>query len=119
MTHEATYTDIITSPPPLWSHHGDKIIVHATNGLGVDSIPTALHAHGMIFNGTNYYDGAVGITQCGIPNGHTLDYEIDTVHNVSTAAVADRERRLTHATAGNILDPRPLLGPVRRRSPCP
>ncbi|WOO80563.1 Iron multicopper oxidase fer1 [Vanrija pseudolonga] len=71
-------------PPPLWSNHGDKIIVHATNGLGVDSIPTALHAHGMIFNGTNYYDGAVGITQCGIPNGYTLDYEIDTVHNQGT-----------------------------------
>jgi iron transport multicopper oxidase len=32
----------------------------------------------MMFNGTNYYDGAVGITQCSIPNGKTMDYYIDT-----------------------------------------
>lgn len=38
----------------------------------------------MFFNGTNYYDGATGVTQCGIPSGQTLDYEIDTSLNHGT-----------------------------------
>jgi iron transport multicopper oxidase len=71
-------------PPILYSTQGDVHLIHATNGLGNDDIPTALHAHGMFFNGTGYFDGAVGITQCGIPNGHTFDYEIDTSLNVRT-----------------------------------
>jgi len=32
----------------------------------------------MFFNGTNYYDGAVGVTQCSIPSEHGMDYIIDT-----------------------------------------
>lgn len=37
----------------------------------------------MYFNGSNYFDGAVGVTQCGIPSGATFDYEVDTSLNVS------------------------------------
>jgi len=37
----------------------------------------------MFFNGTNHFDGAVGVTQCPIPPGATFDYEIDTSLNVS------------------------------------
>lgn len=54
------------------------MIVHATNGLGDSTLGTALHTHGMFFNGTNHFDGAVSTTQCPIPPGQTLDYEIDT-----------------------------------------
>ncbi|EIW71885.1 multi-copper oxidase, partial [Tremella mesenterica DSM 1558] len=64
-------------PPPLIGTQGDVFLIHATNGLG-DGSGTSLHSHGMFFNGTNYYDGAVGITQCSIPPGETLDYHIDT-----------------------------------------
>jgi iron transport multicopper oxidase len=70
-------------PPILFGTQGDIHRIHATNGLGDDKIPTALHAHGMFFNGTNYFDGATGVTQCGIPNGKTFDYDIDTSLNVS------------------------------------
>nr|UNR78498.1 putative laccase [Schizophyllum commune] len=42
--------------------------VHVTNGLDDDT------THGFKQNGTNYYDGTQGITQCGIPPGETLVY---------------------------------------------
>lgn len=31
----------------------------------------------MFLNTTAWYDGAVGVTQCGIPYGQTFSYEID------------------------------------------
>ncbi|KAK4688038.1 iron transport multicopper oxidase, partial [Tremellales sp. Uapishka_1] len=65
-------------PPPLTAVQGEKLIVHTYNGLGDKSIGTALHTHGLFFNGTNHYDGAVMINQCAIPEGETLSYEIDT-----------------------------------------
>ncbi|OWZ32979.1 ferro-O2-oxidoreductase [Cryptococcus neoformans c45] len=65
-------------PPPLLVTQGDTILIHAYNGLNDPNIGTALHTHGISFNGSNYYDGAVGITQCSIPMGETLDYVIDT-----------------------------------------
>ena len=73
-----TLTGAKTSPPPLIGTQGDVFLVHATNGFGDPTLGTALHSHGMFFNGTNYYDGAVGITQCSIPSGRTMDYHIDT-----------------------------------------
>lgn len=71
------------------------IVVHATNGLGDPNIGTALHSHGMFFNGTNYYDGAVGITQCSIPNNWTMDYHIDTSLQASVLLPIQREGSLT------------------------
>ena len=71
-------------PPPIVSHRGDLVIVHATNGLGDPTLGTALHTHGMFFNGTNHYDGAVSTTQCPIPPGQTLDYHIDTSNQQGT-----------------------------------
>ncbi|WRT64797.1 uncharacterized protein IL334_001731 [Kwoniella shivajii] len=65
-------------PPPITATQGDIIRVHVHNGLGDPDVGTALHSHGMMFNNSNWYDGAVGITQCSIPMDHTLDYEIDT-----------------------------------------
>lgn len=61
-------------PPPIFVHQHDQLYVHATNGLG--DVGTALHSHGNFFNGSNYYDGAVGTTQCAIPPGRTLSYHI-------------------------------------------
>ncbi|KAH6570912.1 hypothetical protein BSLG_006164 [Batrachochytrium salamandrivorans] len=52
---------------------GDTLVIHATNHLDV---ATALHAHGLYQNGTNYYDGAGGVTECGIAPGSTYTYNI-------------------------------------------
>ncbi|WVR04611.1 hypothetical protein IAU60_001622 [Kwoniella sp. DSM 27419] len=65
-------------PPAVTVTQGDVLKIHAYNGLNDPNIGTALHSHGMMFNNSNYYDGAVGITQCSIPMGHTLTYEVDT-----------------------------------------
>jgi iron transport multicopper oxidase len=70
-------------PPAISATQGDIIKIHAYNGLGDAEIGTALHAHGMFFNGTNYYDGAVGVTQCSIPTETGMDYIIDTSLQVS------------------------------------
>jgi iron transport multicopper oxidase len=69
-------TDVnrICRPPPILVNQRDTLRVHAYNGLG--DVGTALHSHGNFFNGTNYYDGAVGTTQCAIPPGESLTYEI-------------------------------------------
>lgn len=55
-------------------NQNDTVRVHAYNGLGDQ--PTALHTHGIYFNNTGYYDGPIGVTQCGIPPGESLTYEI-------------------------------------------
>ncbi|KAF8315333.1 Cupredoxin [Clavulina sp. PMI_390] len=62
--------------PPVTVTQGDELIIHAYNGL--PDAGTALHHHGLYFNGTSYYDGAVGVTQCAIPPGSTFDYHIST-----------------------------------------
>ncbi|KAL2914214.1 ferroxidase fet3 [Polyrhizophydium stewartii] len=58
---------------PIVATLGDTLVIHATNKLDVD---TALHAHGLYQNGTTYYDGAAGITECGIAPGSTFTYNI-------------------------------------------
>jgi hypothetical protein len=77
-------------PPAISCTQGDIIKIHAFNGLGNNEIGTALHAHGMFFNGTNYYDGAVGVTQCSIPSERGMDYVIDTSLQVSTRKAVGR-----------------------------
>ena len=74
-------------PPPIVVNQYDTLRVHAYNGLGGPlgpEIGTALHTHGNFFNGSNYYDGAVGLTQCPIPSGEELTYEIPVDLQVST-----------------------------------
>ncbi|GAA5939105.1 uncharacterized protein JCM15063_004427 [Sporobolomyces koalae] len=64
-----------TWPPPIVNvNYNDTVTVHAINGLGDG--PTSVHHHGLYFNGSNYYDGAPGVTQCGIPPGQSLDYHV-------------------------------------------
>ena len=43
--------------------------------------PTTLHHHGMFFNSSSWNDGAVGVTECGIPPGGDASYSIDIPNN--------------------------------------
>lgn len=65
-----------TWPPPLINVNSSDILkIHVTNKLG-DGNGTSLHSHGMYFNGTGYYDGAVSFTQCPIGADQTYSYEV-------------------------------------------
>lgn len=72
---------LLYRPPPIEINYGDTLLVHATNKLDVN---TAVHHHGMFFNATSWFDGAVGVTQCGIPPGETFTYEVDTLSGNQT-----------------------------------
>ncbi len=82
-------------------NQNDDLRVHVYNGLGGPLGPetgTALHSHGNFFNGTNYYDGPVGVTQCPIPPGSSLTYHIPVDLQVSVApcrvqTLADRAKQ--------------------------
>lgn len=95
-------------PPPVFVEQHDTLRIHVFNGLGLGlggvggGVGTAIHTHGLFFNGTGFYDGAVGVTQwydaysssymarvlvyvlltppsCSpIPPGESLTYEIPT-----------------------------------------
>ncbi|KAF9809804.1 hypothetical protein IEO21_07247 [Rhodonia placenta] len=60
-------------PPPIVVNNTDSLLVHATNSI--DS-PATLHHHGMFFNSTSWMDGAMGVSQCGIPPGDTFHYNV-------------------------------------------
>ncbi|KAH7915028.1 Fet3 ferroxidase, partial [Hygrophoropsis aurantiaca] len=60
-------------PPPISVNTEDPLVVHVTNSLDV---PTSLHHHGLFFNSTSWMDGAVAVTQCGIPPGQTFHYTV-------------------------------------------
>lgn len=61
--------------PVIEANAGDRIVVHYRNEA---SVPTTLHFHGLLQNGTNHMDGADGITQCGIPPGGEFTYNFTT-----------------------------------------
>ncbi|PWZ02947.1 multi copper oxidase [Testicularia cyperi] len=64
-----------TWPPPIINVNASDVLkVTATNKLGTGA-GASLHSHGMFFNKTGYFDGAVGITQCLIPPGQSFTYE--------------------------------------------
>ncbi|RXW17297.1 hypothetical protein EST38_g8554 [Candolleomyces aberdarensis] len=60
-------------PPPIEVSTSDTLIVHAHNSL---EQATTLHHHGMFFNSTSWMDGALGVTECGIPPGASFDYVV-------------------------------------------
>ncbi|KAK7036552.1 ferroxidase fet3 [Paramarasmius palmivorus] len=62
-------------PPPIQLQTTDSLILHAKNML--DQV-TTLHHHGISFNNSFWMDGTLGISECGIPPGGTLDYVIPT-----------------------------------------
>ncbi|KAH0420162.1 multicopper oxidase [Colletotrichum camelliae] len=59
--------------PLIEATKGDRLILNVNNQLGAES--TSLHFHGLFQNGTNYMDGAVGVTQCAIPPGKSFTYD--------------------------------------------
>lgn len=59
--------------PNVEATMGDTLVIHVTNLLNE---PTSLHSHGLFQNGTNYYDGASMVTECGIPPNGTFTYRI-------------------------------------------
>ena len=48
-------------PPPIELEYGDRLVLKVNNQLG--DVVTGLHTHGLYQNGTNYYDGPVGVVQ--------------------------------------------------------
>ncbi|KAJ2542073.1 ferroxidase fet3 [Coemansia sp. RSA 1853] len=65
--------------PPVHVTQGDVLVLNVRNSLDV---PTAVHAHGIYHNYTDYYDGAEMVTECGIPPGENFTYIIDTTDQV-------------------------------------
>ena len=60
--------------PPIYAVQGDLLVLRVTNLLNETS---GLHFHGLFQKATTYYDGAGGVTDCGIaPNGGTLEYRV-------------------------------------------
>lgn len=51
---------------PIVATIGDTLSLKVINNLDT---PTSIHFHGLFQNGTNYYDGAFGITQVGFNVG--------------------------------------------------
>ncbi|KAH9980737.1 multicopper oxidase-domain-containing protein [Russula compacta] len=65
--------------PTIEVNQGDRLIVNVQNNL---PNATSIHWHGLFQNGTNWYDGTSGITECGIPPGQSLTYNF-TLGNFS------------------------------------
>lgn len=63
-----------TWPPPVINVNStDRLHVTVTNNLHQGG---SMHSHGIFFNNTAYYDGTTPLTQCPIPHGGNLTYEI-------------------------------------------
>ncbi|KAK9384017.1 Cupredoxin [Kockiozyma suomiensis] len=60
--------------PTIRAHRGDTLVVHVNNNLNES---TSIHFHGIRHYGTNSMDGVPGVTQCGIPPGHSFTYKFD------------------------------------------
>ncbi|KAJ2039597.1 ferroxidase fet3, partial [Coemansia sp. RSA 2337] len=65
-------------PPVIYVDVGDTLTINANNKLDE---PTSLHTHGFFQNGTNYYDGAVGATECGIPPNGSYTYRMNVTQS--------------------------------------
>ncbi|KAI0752747.1 multicopper oxidase [Daedaleopsis nitida] len=57
--------------PTIEANAGDRIVVNVTNMMPNS---TSIHWHGLYQRGTNFYDGSMAITQCGIPSGESMVY---------------------------------------------
>ncbi|KAJ3573559.1 hypothetical protein NPX13_g4657 [Xylaria arbuscula] len=69
-------------PGPLIEiNEGDVVIVKLLNKA---SNATALHWHGIFQNGTNWMDGAAGVTQCPIVPGQSYKYEFNVTGQSGT-----------------------------------
>ncbi|KAI0506852.1 multicopper oxidase-domain-containing protein [Xylaria bambusicola] len=69
-------------PGPLIEiNEGDVLVVKLVNKA---SNATALHWHGMFQNGTNWMDGAAGVTQCPIAPGQSYEYRFNVTGQSGT-----------------------------------
>ncbi|KAJ3300597.1 hypothetical protein HDU76_006050, partial [Blyttiomyces sp. JEL0837] len=66
---------------PIEVNTGDTVVVKVTNGLAV---PTSLHWHGMLQNGSYWFDGPTGATQCAIAPNETYTYKFSTAGQEGT-----------------------------------
>jgi hypothetical protein len=63
----------ITFPGPLIeAQEGDQLVITVTNHQ--DGNEASIHWHGQLQAGTPYYDGVVGVSECGISSGSTAIY---------------------------------------------
>ncbi|KAJ2620898.1 ferroxidase fet3 [Coemansia sp. RSA 1358] len=79
--------------PAVVADLGDMLVINLNNKLDE---PTSLHFHGLFQNGTNFYDGAVGVTECGTPPGGSFTYRVSLdqvgtywIHSHSKSQTAD------------------------------
>ena len=56
---------------PIIIETGDDVEITVINNMDV---PTSLHWHGIFQEGTPWYDGAAGVTQCPIQPGGQSDF---------------------------------------------
>ncbi|KAI0269650.1 hypothetical protein BGY98DRAFT_937730 [Russula aff. rugulosa BPL654] len=89
--------------PTLEVNQGDRLIVKVQNNL---PNATSIHWHGLVRettslesfsiltnwfefqNGTNWYDGTSGVTECGIPPGQSLTYKYINYHGHMGASLS-------------------------------
>jgi len=67
--------------PAIVVDRGDIIQINVRNQF---SQPTSLHCHGLEQRGTPFYDGVAGVTQCPIPSGGVMQYNINTADQAGT-----------------------------------
>ncbi len=83
--------------PTIEANIGDTILVSVTNAL--QNVTTSIHWHGQNQNGTNFMDGTVGVSECGIAPGQTEVYKW-TVQNKGTYWWHSHAGRNTEYTDG-------------------
>ncbi|KAJ2801888.1 ferroxidase fet3 [Coemansia guatemalensis] len=66
--------------PIVEAEIGDTLVLNIRNSLDT---PTSLHTHGITQRGTNYYDGAPFVNECGIAPGSNFTYEIPPMQSGS------------------------------------
>ncbi|CAG8599573.1 16957_t:CDS:10 [Cetraspora pellucida] len=67
--------------PTIEANKGDRILLKIHNKLGE---PTAMHAHGMLQNGTPWFDGVPWMAQCVIPDNYDFTYDFTVPNEVGT-----------------------------------
>lgn len=67
--------------PLIEMNEGDVLVVKLLNKA---SNSTALHWHGIFQNGTNWMDGAAGVTQCPIAPGQSYQYKFNVTGQSGT-----------------------------------
>eukprot|EP01117_Protostelium_nocturnum_P004626 TRINITY_DN1679_c0_g1_i2.p1 TRINITY_DN1679_c0_g1~~TRINITY_DN1679_c0_g1_i2.p1 ORF type:complete len:601 (-),score=176.54 TRINITY_DN1679_c0_g1_i2:31-1833(-) len=71
----------IWPPSAVYSHQGDVLYLNVVNNL---DLPLTVHNHGFSFPNSTFYDGAMMISQCGIPPKSSFKYRIPIVDDIGT-----------------------------------